>query len=64
MITHDKLHHYYESKIDGRYTSEELFTNMVSIVIDTDPSLNDDAAFDKVMQYLDHRIATKFAYDR
>lgn len=60
MVTHEKLHNYYESKIKGHYKSEELFVSMVGIVQETNPSMSDDEAFDRVLQYLEHRMKTKF----
>lgn len=60
MVTHEKLHNYYESKIKGHYKSEELFVSMVGIVQETDPSISDDEAFDRVLQYLENRMKTKF----
>ena len=60
MVTHEKLHNYYESKIKGHYKSEELFVSMVGIVQETDPKMSDDEAFERVMKYLEHRMETKF----
>lgn len=62
MLTHERLHEYYESKIDGRYTSEDLFVTMVGIVQETNPKLSDEAAFDHVMNYLEYRMVSKFGY--
>ena len=62
MMTHEKLHQFYESKIQSNYHSEELFISMVWIVQDTNPMLTDDEALDYVMKYLEYRMVSKFGY--
>ena len=62
MLTHNKLHQFYENKIQSNYRCEELFISMVGIVQDINPLLTDDEALERVMKYLEHRMASNYGY--